>query len=292
MLIKPIILYGAEVWGTHFFKFLNNQNILKIILLVVKNVLEKLHSKVCKYILQLHKRAENYAVRCELGRYPLMVDVICRMLKYYVNIRDREDSSSVKFALMLQQRNNGLWYKCITYIVEYNGMDINKLNNNCITSSKGSLRMKLINVCEKLYMEKIKESKKLELYQSVKTVWKKERYLKVVNNAKLRKYVCQLRLSCHKLPIEVGRYIGLKREDRLCKYCKLYIGSENHCIMKCFHPELAELRNKFLETIFNINNMLSQFPRDDMFKYLMLFNDANIITPTALYISKVLHKFL
>jgi hypothetical protein len=50
-MVKPILLYGCEIWG-----FGNN------------NVLEKVHLKFCKMILNLKTSTPNYMIYGELGR--------------------------------------------------------------------------------------------------------------------------------------------------------------------------------------------------------------------------------
>ena len=55
-LVMPILLYGCEIWG-----FENN------------DILEKLHLKFCKMILNISKRTPSCMVYGELGRFPLSV---------------------------------------------------------------------------------------------------------------------------------------------------------------------------------------------------------------------------
>ena len=69
VIIKPI-LYGSDVWGA-------------CMLTNVNTLFKRVHSKVCKYILQVNKIASNFAVRSELGRYPLYINI--RTSFYYLN---------------------------------------------------------------------------------------------------------------------------------------------------------------------------------------------------------------
>ena len=56
-MIKPILLYGCEVWG-----FGKNE------------VLERVHLKFCKILLNLKLSTPNYMVYGELGRYPIDIN--------------------------------------------------------------------------------------------------------------------------------------------------------------------------------------------------------------------------
>jgi hypothetical protein len=57
-MVKPILLYGCEIWG-----FGNN------------DVLEKVHLKFCKMILNLKTSTPNYMIYGDLGRYPVEIDI-------------------------------------------------------------------------------------------------------------------------------------------------------------------------------------------------------------------------
>ena len=57
-IVKPILLYGCEVWG-----FSDNY------------VIEKIHLKFCKLILHLKQSTPNFMIYGELGRFPLYIDI-------------------------------------------------------------------------------------------------------------------------------------------------------------------------------------------------------------------------
>ena len=66
-MVKPIILYGCETWG-----FRNNE------------IIDRLHLKLCK--LYLKTSTPDYMVYCELGRYPIGIDIKVRMIKLWCKI--------------------------------------------------------------------------------------------------------------------------------------------------------------------------------------------------------------
>jgi hypothetical protein len=286
-MIKPVILYGAEVWGAYLNKDISNVNAW---LQNVKSLMEKLHSKVCKNILQVHRNTNNYAVRCELGRSPLIIDVVCRVLKYFVNVCERSEKSLVKVAFSLHKMSLSPWYHFIHNVFKLLGFNNNILGNN-IESLITDVKNKLITMSKKLYIEKLKDYSKLELYASIKTQCRREPYLLYIQNKLYRKSVSQLRLSSHKLPIETGRWRGLNREERLCTFCKKFLANEKHCVIECVHPVLLSLRNNFLSIIFGINNKLKYLPIHSLFNYIMLFTDTNILRECAKYIHKIVNLF-
>ena len=80
VLIKPIALYGCEVWGAFGHKTQNMTDILNTLLFLNKNPYElhRMNVKASKQILQISKCASNFGTLAELGRLPLMLNVIWR----------------------------------------------------------------------------------------------------------------------------------------------------------------------------------------------------------------------
>jgi hypothetical protein len=74
--VKPVLLYGSEIWGYFSHKkFIKNRD------LFVKNEInkisaEKVHTKFCKFVLGVRTKSANSACRGELGSYPLLFDVL------------------------------------------------------------------------------------------------------------------------------------------------------------------------------------------------------------------------
>ena len=64
-----------------------------------------------------------------------------------------------------------------------------------------------------------------------------------------------MRISCHLLPIESGRYKKIPRVERLCPLCnRSEIGDEFHYLLKCTHSSLSHTRGIFLESPYSINS--------------------------------------
>ena len=95
----------------------------------------------------------------------------------------------------------------------------------------------------------INNSSRGEYYSKFKTEFKLENYLLRLN-AVHRNYICKLRTSNIKFPIETGRWVGIPRDERLCNLCNLCIGNEFHYIFCC---ELSTyIRTKYLPNYFII----------------------------------------
>jgi hypothetical protein len=65
-IVKPILLYGFEIWGFG--------NI---------DIIERVHLKFCKLILNLKKSTPNFMIYGELGIYPMSVYIELRMINFW-----------------------------------------------------------------------------------------------------------------------------------------------------------------------------------------------------------------
>ena len=83
--IKPILLYGSEIWGsfnTQTAKFKNDRQIT--LDHIFNNLMcEKLRIKFGKFILGVHRKTTNQAVLSQIGRFPIYFGIIKSMLNYW-----------------------------------------------------------------------------------------------------------------------------------------------------------------------------------------------------------------
>jgi hypothetical protein len=68
-IVKPILLYGCEIWGS-------GKN----------DIIERVHLKFCNFLLCLKISIPNFMVYGELGRYPLEIDIKVRMILYWCKL--------------------------------------------------------------------------------------------------------------------------------------------------------------------------------------------------------------
>ena len=65
-IVKPILLYGCEIWG-----FGN------------LDVIERVFWKFLKMILGIKESTRNFMVYGETGTYPISIDIYCRMITFW-----------------------------------------------------------------------------------------------------------------------------------------------------------------------------------------------------------------
>ena len=91
VLVKPVSLYGCEVWaheGT--------------------DILEKLHLRFCKYVLGVNKSTCTNMVYGELGATPLSLISQSRMVMFWARIKQVEENpKSLLFQILLKMYKSG-----------------------------------------------------------------------------------------------------------------------------------------------------------------------------------------
>jgi hypothetical protein len=79
-LVKPVLLYGCELWGY------GNCDII-----------ERVHLKFCKMLLHMKSSTPSFMVYGELGRYPLTIDIKICMVSYWAKFIDGRQSNFLIF---------------------------------------------------------------------------------------------------------------------------------------------------------------------------------------------------
>lgn len=124
--------------------------------------------------------------------------------------------------------------------------------------------------------DEISRNKKLISYNQFKTTFGYENYLDVLQVRKYRHLYGSFRLSCHDLEIEQGRYRGILRENRLCKFCLNVVEDEFHFLLVC--SKFNDLRNELIPTKYVEN------PNIHKFNILMASKNIDIIKLVSKYL--------
>jgi hypothetical protein len=123
--IKPILLYGSEIWGSFPAQKLLTQGNINYFSKVCRDlIVEKAHFNLCKYSINVGEKATNSAVMGELGSYPLFLEVHLNMIKYWVRLSKINTSSTLLSECLLlsealHKQNKKSWYANIDTILKY-----------------------------------------------------------------------------------------------------------------------------------------------------------------------------
>ena len=251
-LVKPILLYGCEVWG-----FGKN------------DIIEQVHLKFLKHLLHLKRSTPSMIVYGETGRYPLEISIKCRMITYWCRLLiDENKLSSIlyKFVYSRYHTNNDdiLWIKNIKNILDNAGFsNLFYVQNTDLTKwLPKSIKLRLIDQFKQIWNSAIQNTSKCITYRLFKEHFEFENYFNIINDRDIYT-LCKFRTSNHSLPIEKGRWHNIDRSDRKCSICtKRDIGDEYHYIFVC--PALQDERRRFIP-----NGLI---PRHNIFTFNKLFN--------------------
>ena len=293
--VKPVLLYGSEIWGTfHPNKLKNEQSFYK---LCNEFTIEKLNIKACKFILGVNKRSTNAAVMGELGRFPLLFSVFVNIIKYWLRLVDSEDTllqNALKVSQDVHEKEQVSWISCVYSIIEFlnltpqhllkKNIDVKKtIIKTLITKFKNCWENKLFDDDRK----EINQKNKLRTYRLFKNKFSFEQYLNI-DNFKTRNILCKFRIGMHNLEIETGRHFNVKVTDRICKLCKKEVEDEIHFLLTC--EKLTTARKPFIDTILNINNNLKTCSKKDLFIWMMSCEDPETLSLLSSCIDKLMSE--
>ena len=285
--VKPVLLYGSDVWGIFQVKDgnLNFNNLMK-------DEIEKCQLKFCRYGLGVSKKAPNIGVLGETGRLPLSIEAVYNAIKYFYRIVEMPDDSLLYQAYSddCLQNTKDSWSFNVKSLLQNIGINpMAKINN------MGYFLRNLRNTLNNIYIQHWKNElfndknklnqNKLRNYRTYKTDFRREEYLS--QNKSIRSSFTKLRLSAHKLHIETGRYKNvnekLKPQDRVCDYCSQNkCEDEPHFIMHCNLYD--ELRTVFFHDIIDKFPMFKDYDRDMQYIWLMANVDEFILNKLTKYV--------
>jgi hypothetical protein len=288
--IKPILLYGCEIWGQFslahkLLKPLKDDYILNR--LYPKQKADRLQLKFYKYLLGVGKQCPDKAVFGELGELPIYTDILIQITKYWHRCLTLENNSLLRDA-----------YLCSTDLENSDNFNLNltmqavlsqlKLSHlypqakNMTTARFSSIVKKCLYENELTYWKdsllsdtsnKGVGGNKLRTYRKFKTTIQLENYLQCIKNRDARRRLCQIRTSTHKLSIETGRHKKIPEEQRICPMCPSQtVEDELHFIIQC--TAYSSPREALFKTI--VNKHFNTLTEEEKFIWLMSNEDDNI----------------
>ena len=134
---------------------------------------------------------------------------------------------------------------------------------------------------------------KLRCYRTFKYSFGAEPYLYKCVNVEHRKNIARIRMSCHKLQIELDRYTKgparLDPKDRLCKLCDdRKCEDEAHFITVC--KQYQSERDNFYQKINNECKHFSNLDDNSKFIYIMICENEAVINMLGYSITQIIIK--
>lgn len=235
--VLPILLYGAEIWGTEY-----------------SECIERVQITFVKKILGVGSTTTNAAVLYETGRYPLAYHYHNKCIKFWLKLLTLPENRLPKscYFVLKSLDENGKW----TWVTSVRNL-LQELGFGYVWAAQGVGNQ---DVFFTIFEERVKEylrrglrhtisnSTKTALYSTFKIMFGPELYIQSVVVYRHRVALSKLRLANHMLIIEHGRHTGLEIADRVCPLCKLgnldVLDDEYHFVMQCI--SFQELRERYL----------------------------------------------
>ena len=286
-LVKPISIYGSEIWALDA---INWQKDIDKLMFQDSLPFEQLQNRFCKAILKVNSKCPNVSAKGELGRYPIIISIFVSMIKYWVHARQSDKNSLIYKATSCDLQNKVINYKTLIDKILGKNLDFDKLPvktvNREVKQVKKQLQetyvrefFKVIN-CNDGFPSKFRE------YRKVKKVYNMENYLKL--NEVNRNFISKIRLSCHHFPIEIGRWKKIDKTKRFCFYCNTTdIGDECHVLFHCTSQQLVAERHIFVNKLKEKNDQFCKLDNDFLYLYTLLGHDKSITKISGDYFRKI-----
>ena len=221
-LVQPVFLYGCEIWGSQCFN--SNNRIITFV------------NKFYKTLLGVKQRCSNAGVLCELGRFPIEINIAKAMIKFWFRLTSLPTnrlSAHCYWSLYNQNNLKDPWFESIKLIINTTGQfDIWNNQVNLVSLNKNLLSRKqnyVIQTLKDIYSQsskiKINSESKLHLFKHDANPQSISKYLLTLHGRNRRRAFANLRLGTPDIELE-------KRKSRFCKICNTRkIETEEHFVL-------------------------------------------------------------
>ena len=316
-MIKPVLLYGCEIWtptglgvrenlktksaSAQFYHELKLDYPIEHRFLERTNLIEKLHLKFCRFVLGVHQKTANLAVYGETGRFPLYVDQISQCAKYCNHLENTENTLLKSFySNLINKEKYCMESSLVGFCKSVNTISgaaiikgpLKNLSSNIRKTLQYNFKNYWFRVVNNDLAKKGKGGNKLRTYKQFKGHFKTEAYLSIPD-FKLRRAMARFRTSAHRLRIESDRYNCkngyIPPEKRICSNCPLgETEDEFHFLIKC--TAFTDQRNLLYATVSSVNPYFSSYKDVQRFSWLMSTEDMKILPHIAKFIQCCLDK--
>ena len=264
--VKPILLYGSEIWGTQYFDTLENVQI-----------------KFFKMFLGVGRTTENCFILREIGRYPLWVDTRYRAVKYWCKLLQLPMSRYPRKCYVQQYRLAELgrlnWAQEIKNILFRTGFGsvwmAQELNDPKAFLSE--FKNRIISISHQDIDSLIRE--KYPIYLQYNPSYDTADYLHCITSKRLRRFITLLRTRS--LPIRNNLERINIAESNVCTRCNMSaIDDEIHLIFTC--PALTQQRLVHLPCLSHTNPNYSLVNVMNA-EYPMIYNHLCSFLKSVLY---------
>ena len=261
--IKPILLYGSEVWGVKSFE-----------------AIENVHIKICKMVLGVGRDVKNDIALGECGRFPIYIDMQVNIIKYWIRLLTMPSSRFPKQCYDLLVRHDEIGRKNWASHVR------------CLLCSYGFgyvWKMQCVgnnNLFIKTFKMRIKDASRQDWHSSLSSYPDylnyhpeicRANYLNLLTSFEHRRVLCLLR--CNKLPLNGISRFGKPLLNLFCQQCNSNV-IEDLCHFLLVCPRYITLRKKYIPLYYH------RFPSSFKVQLLCSNSSERVISKLALYMNE------
>ena len=260
-LVRPVVSYGAEIWGTQF-------------LPGGKNPCEQLHCAFLRRELGVRGSTPSLVVLAELGRFPLWVEWAQATARFWSRVACVDEGRLLKraFTLSCQLASRGgdtqppafrTWASHAAAFLQYLGLEADlqapsPVNDDEVARAARARHIEQLAACNQpkvqRYVRAVLGGVSLETY-------KPAAYIGAVADRPRRMRLAQLRTGSHWLAEETGRWRGVERAERRCPHCEGGVVEDaQHMVFDC--RLYSGLRQQFAD-LFGVGRDLQAFLAQD-----------------------------
>ena len=255
-MIKPILLYGSEIWGT------GNCDIL-----------ERVQLKFLKYTFKLKKSTPSHMIYGELGIMPISTDIKsrvisfwCKLIENYENFRLSSLLYTAVHAMHEHKHLKSAWIENIKHLLcslGFSGVWYAQsfLSSNWLIKTT---KQKIKDIYIQDWNSTLSISSSSNNYRLFKDTFETSSYISTLSPYMCRRFLA-FRTRNHRFPVEIGRWRGQPLHERKCNYCLDDIGDEYHYLLTC--RKFSEERKRQLKPYFYV--------RPNTLKYHEIMNTKN-----------------
>ena len=221
MLVESVLLYGVEAWGC------GGQ----------LDAVENVQMRAARIFLGVGRRHPLVSLQFEMDMLPVKWEALRRGIEFWVHVIRMNNDRLVR-VVMLETLEIGSkeWVKDLQQSLEklvWRGLNVVALDGLTIMEVKQLLKDTAWQRVKAVWREKAKGSSKLEMTGKLMNNECKAHCVGM-DCKRRRRMMAKLRGGTAELGIEIGRWHGLRREDRVCKECGSgEVEDTEHIVMKC-----------------------------------------------------------